>query len=132
MMGGYNHSYNHLEKIFFLKGPIDQSQYQATKKCPSCRYQFSDRNEMVFCTFCGYSNDEKCVQRTKYYPQAAQDPATGKPSMRGKICRLCTHKFFVREKVSEVVQQINATKVSMVVGLQNLERDGSDAKNQFH
>ena len=23
MMGGYNHSYNHLEKIFFLKGPID-------------------------------------------------------------------------------------------------------------
>ena len=27
---------------------------------------------------------------------------------------------------------MSATKVSMVVGLQNLERDGSDAKNLFH
>ena len=60
------------------------------------------------------------------------NPQTGKPSKRGPICRVCVHKFMVREKVLEVVSQINATKVSMVQGLKNLASQGIEAKSQLH
>lgn len=78
MMGGTTHRYNHMDKIFFLSRPVNQQ--DSTQKCPSCRYKFSDRKEMVFCTFCGYSNDDKCVQKTRLYPESARDHDTGRPS----------------------------------------------------
>lgn len=128
MMGGRSHTYTHEDPIFFRQGPIENAQQKATKKCPSCHHVFQDRGEMVFCSFCGNSNDSKCMQKTKIYPHAAKDPETGKPTQRGPICKVCTHKFFVRERVNKVVQQINAAKVSMSQGLINLEKQGLEAK----
>lgn len=120
IMGGRSHTYNHEDPIFFRTGPIEDSQKKAIKKCPSCHHTFSSRDEMVFCTFCGHANDSKCLQKTKIYPQAALDADTGKPTQRGPICKVCTHKFFVRERVKKVVISINAAKVSMQQGLINL------------
>ena len=72
------------------------------------------------------------MQRTRYYPRAIEDPETGKPSARGPICRLCTHKFFVWEGVNETHKHINATKISMVEGQKRLIIAGSEAKNEVH
>lgn len=66
MLGSQPQRYNHMEKIFFLDAPFKKQ--EPTQKCPSCRYKFTDRKEMVFCTFCGYSNDDKCMQKTRLYP----------------------------------------------------------------
>ena len=71
MLGGRRHEYDHKESIFFRTGPIAETLQKATKKCPSCHHVFASRTEMVFCSFCGFSNDSKCVQKTKLYPQAA-------------------------------------------------------------
>ena len=59
---------------------------------------------MHFCEFCGYSNHEKCVKKTRIYPQAPKDPETNRRSLRGKICRLCDRKFFVQEKVAATMK----------------------------
>ena len=67
---------------------------------------------MVFCSFCGYANDSKCLQKTQVYPQSAKDE-NGMATLRGPICKVCTHKFFVKERVNKVSVQISAAKVSM-------------------
>ena len=64
-VGGFSHNYSHEDPVFFRDGPLPSSQQQAIKKCPTCRYEFQNRDEMVFCTFCGFSNDAKCVKRTR-------------------------------------------------------------------
>lgn len=87
---------------------------------------------MVFCTFCGYSNDEKCVQKTRLYPESAKDHDTGRPSQRGSICKLCDHKFMVREKVLKVEKEIKVSKISLVEMLKNLGNQGTEAKSQIH
>ena len=66
MIGNLQHRYDHSEGIFFRNGP--NKNQNAIAKCPSCRTQFKNRNEMVYCTFCGNSNDEKCVTKTRLYP----------------------------------------------------------------
>ena len=65
-MGNHEADFKHEEGIFFLSGPIGTE--KAIKKCPSCQYVFSNRGEMVYCTFCGNSNDEKCMRKTRIYP----------------------------------------------------------------
>ena len=111
-MNGITQKYINTEPIFYLVGPIDATQNQAIKKCPSCHYVFGSRSEMHYCTFCGLSNDEKCMKKTYPYPEAMRDHTTGM-KQRGPICKLCRHKFFVHERVSEVVKTINGTKVSI-------------------
>ena len=87
---------------------------------------------MLFCTFCGLAHDEKCVKRTQVYPHAAIDPAVGRPTLRGPICRVCTHKFFVHKRVAKVNDQIKVTRINMVEGLKNLAKDGAVAKQDVH
>ena len=122
-MNGQRHKYNHEEPIFFRTGPIDEGSRKSIKKCPSCQYTFSSRDEMVYCTFCGLSNDQKCMNRTRFYPHAAKDENNLHVS-RGPICKLCTYKFFVHERVSKVIEAINAAKISMSAHLKNLESQG--------
>lgn len=86
---------------------------------------------MVFCTFCGHSNDAKCVIKTRIYPYSAKD-VDGKRAERGPICKLCDRKFFVREKVEAKVQLINVSKLSLVEGLKKLESQGNEAKHLLH
>ena len=75
---------------------------------------------MIFCTFCGYSNDEKCMQKTRLFPESIKDPMTCRPTVRGPICKLCDRKFMVREKVNKVDKEIKAAKLSLVQMLKNL------------
>ena len=103
--------YNHEDPIFYRQGPIDESKYQSIKKCPSCRYQFTSRREMVYCTFCGLSNDEKCMKRTRYFPMSPIDQNTKLHTARGPICKLCVHKFYVHEEVCKAIKTINGAKI---------------------
>lgn len=77
---------------------------------------------MVFCTFCGYSGDEKCLTKTRIYPQSNQE------DHRGPICKLCDRKFLVHKEVEKVYDLIHVSKITLVSSLTKLEKNGIDAK----
>mmetsp|Transcript_16047 Transcript_16047/g.20324 ORF Transcript_16047/g.20324 Transcript_16047/m.20324 type:complete len:112 (-) Transcript_16047:742-1077(-) len=68
LLNGMHHRYDHMDRIFFLSGPVPEDERHQIKKCPACHHQFAKSKEMVFCSFCGYSCDEKCVRKTREYP----------------------------------------------------------------
>ena len=118
-MGEYKHSYDHMEKIFFLSGPCGEEHENAG--CPSCRYKFTKKKEMNFCTFCGNATDDKCLRKTRIYPHSKNDE-------RGKICLLCDRKFFMHKEVEKVYDLIHMSKVTLVSSLQKLESNGLNTK----
>ena len=81
---------------------------------------------MVYCTFCGLSNDEKCVRKTRIYPNQEDDSAD---KQRGPICKLCDRKFLLHKEVEKVRQLISVSKLSLAEGIKRLETQGMDAKN---
>ena len=81
---------------------------------------------MHFCTFCGYSNDAKCVKKTRIYPLAPEDE-NGERA-RGKICKLCDRKFMVRKDVDEIKKLFKAAKMSLENGLERLIEKGENAQ----
>ena len=131
VMGLHSHTYSHTDPIFSLTGPIAESQRQAIKKCPSCRHEFSNRGEMVFCTFCGRSNDEKCLKKTRIYPQAPPGQG-GKPAARGKICKLCDRKFRVHVEADKAYRLIQTQKLVVTDGLRKLQSKGKMAKDEIN
>ena len=53
------------------------------------------------------------MKRTRFYPKSKKDRESGLHVLRGPICKLCTHKFFVYEKVLKVENTITSTHVSI-------------------
>ena len=123
MLHGIMHSYDHMDRIFFLSEACGEQ--KQIKKCPTCHHAFSKAKEMVFCTFCGFSGDEKCVRKTREYPQS-------KNGERGLICKLCDRKFHVHTQVERVYDLIHSSKVTLVQSLQKLERNGISAKYELN
>ncbi len=82
---------------------------------------------MVICSFCGFSNDAKCVQKRRIYPNQPKD-ANGERTESGPICKLCDRKFFAHDKVDVVLKMIQASKISLVQGIKRLESQGNEAK----
>ena len=114
MLHGISHSFWYHDQIFTAKQPIDPSKYKEANKCRSCHYMFQNRNEMVFCTFCGISNDAKCCKQTRKYPKSATEE-------RGLICKVCTHKFFAHERVTKTQTQIEVTRVNIVEAMKRIQ-----------
>ena len=124
-----SYPYDNKEPIFYRYGP--NSQQKPTAKCPSCRVKFLNRNEMHYCSFCGYSNHEKCVKKTRVYPQAPIDPESGKRTLRGPICRLCDRKFFIQEKVNATMKLIEVQNLALVSNLKNLDNQKEEATREL-
>lgn len=106
MFGKIKSDWNVKDPIFFRDGPISAQEYKKIKRCVSCRIDFKTTKEMVFCTFCGRSACEKCTKKTRLFPESYKDPATGKPTKRDTICKLCDRKFFIRELVNDTLLTI--------------------------
>mmetsp|Transcript_11911 Transcript_11911/g.15189 ORF Transcript_11911/g.15189 Transcript_11911/m.15189 type:complete len:86 (+) Transcript_11911:347-604(+) len=85
---------------------------------------------MVFCTFCGYSNDAKCMKKTRIYPCAASDRNGDKE--RGPICKLCDRKFLVLKDVSEIKKLFEVAQISLVNGLERLAEKGQNAQKTLN
>jgi len=115
-------NYEHEDRIFFLSGPNQDK--KSIKKCPSCLYAFQNSKEMVYCTFCGHSNDEKCMKKSRIYPNShAQE--------RGPICKLCDRKFLVHKQVADKYDYIKVAKKSLVDSISKLEKQGSAANAEL-
>jgi hypothetical protein len=87
---------------------------------------------MVYCQFCSYSNCKDCSKKTRLYPGLTQskglEVSSSVPSnnplklaekvsahkkekellkeSRGKICKVCDRKFFIREMLLQSSKQI--------------------------
>ena len=109
-LGSFAFRYEHMEPIFFRDGPYATKHNSST--CYSCKYEFKNDSEKVYCSFCGGSNDEKCVRKTRIYPQGPEDD-DGQRTLRGPICKLCDRKFMVRKEMEQVYDEISETKVEL-------------------
>jgi len=84
---------------------------------------------MHFCDFCGYSNDAKCLKKTKIYPNSQPNERGERP--RGKICNLCVRKFLIQKDVREVKDLFGAAKDSLENGLKRLAEKGQSAQESM-
>ena len=48
------------------------------------------------------------------------------------ICKVCTHKFFAYDRVVKVIGHIQATRISMVEGLKNLNQQSKEAQGEVN
>lgn len=50
------------------------------------------------CTFCAQSRCEKCMKKSRPYPNSALDSAKHH-TVRGPICKFCDRKFLVKNMI---------------------------------
>ena len=126
MVGHVEFTFDNDEPIFFRAGP-NLSQ-KSIKKCPSCRHPFKNKNEMVYCTYCGLSNCKPCATKTRIYPNSQVDHETGKRTERGTICKLCDRKFFIKDIVRASSKEIATQNIAIKAIKKNLDRLCNDAQ----
>ena len=119
-------TFDNNEPIFFRSGPnLNQ---KPIKKCPSCRKQFQNKGEMVFCTYCGHSNCKECSKKTRIYPNSQIDHETGKRTERGTICKLCDRKFHIKDIVQATSKLIEVQNISIKAIQKNLDKQCNDTQ----
>ncbi len=130
VMGGKQHTYNHLEPIFLLAEPIQRDEKKTRKvNCRCCLYEFKDPKEWTWCEFCGYNIDEKCIRKTRFFPKDMERDLEKK--RRGVICKVCDRKFLVHKKVAEIYNHINAAKKINDDSISKLGKQGNAANDEF-
>lgn len=129
-IGEIEFNFDEEEKIFFLSGPNPKK--NMVQKCATCQSTFKDYKNMIYCTFCSFSNCKKCMQKTRAYPcqtldAAAQLSASGKEKqLRGQICKLCDRKFLIRDMLvssSKQIKMYNLVIASTLEQRKTHERD---------
>ena len=95
------------DPIFYLNGPLRKE--TRTGACTSCRdFVFESNSQMLFCQFCGNSNCAACLYKERMFPRGRINADGQKP--KGKICKLCDHKFIVRQMNLETAMVVNKSK----------------------
>ena len=65
------------------------------------------------CQFCSLSACKDCCKKERPFPYSSFDKDTQKHASRGKICKLCDNKFFVKKLVSGLIMQVEANQTSI-------------------
>lgn len=69
---------------------------------------------MLYCEFCSYSNCKQCLTKTRLFPMAALPLSNKEQSQRrGKICKLCDRKFFIKALLLKTSDKIEAQNVTI-------------------
>lgn len=65
---------------------------------------------MHYCEFCGYSNCKSCSAKTRLFLQTEEE---AKETARGKICKLCDRKFFIKKLLEKTLVLIDTYKITI-------------------
>ena len=94
-------AFDERDPIFLLAK--QNSNLTKTPECGSCqKVVFKKDKEIIYCQFCGVSNCGNCAYKERPFLKARIQADGKKP--RGKICKLCDRKFFVKQLIHETSQ----------------------------
>ena len=99
------------DPIFFMSKPMTQR--KQLQECYTCETAFTDYKQMKYCEFCGHSNCKDCLKKTRIFPHHNQSLSDSKKEQRGKICKRCDRKFFIKRMLMDSTKTIEANKVAV-------------------
>ena len=93
--------YDPNERLYTMAKPNELEEDNDT--CPCCRKHNFDPIKGIFerkqCNYCPFDYCSNCCYKTKLFPWGLRDDDGDRP--RGKICKRCDHKFWIRDLFTE-------------------------------
>lgn len=134
MIGDREFEFDENDPIFYVQRPKNSSEYHNTNDgCNTCGTAWVKTSDLQnsHCHFCGISNCKNCMKKTRKFYQdrrssfANQQNPGESDVLRGKICKVCDRKFFIKGMVQESSKQIKAQNLA----IQNSLRQHKDWMN---
>ena len=75
------------------------------KECFCCRKFITKGTKQVQCQFCTLAGCKECVYKQFPFPQIDESNPSAK--RRGKICKLCETKFYIKWKMDDIFANID-------------------------
>lgn len=104
------------DPVLFCREPSQMRKQR--QDCLSCAKKFEKNKDMNYCDFCGTANCADCVKKTRYfYSDVKDEDKEGKGGFwasleakkhRGKICNLCSRKFYINNLLCSSFKLIDA------------------------
>lgn len=96
-VNGIEFEFNPNDKIFYLEGECDESirtprKYKGAHECGICRKHMDKHHKQ--CNFCARMGCSECIY--KKYPYPVNNPDNHN---KGKICKLCETKFYIKKVI---------------------------------
>lgn len=126
VIGDREFVFNEDERIFFMEGPIDPSNYHNTPDgCNTCGEKWKKASDLQesHCDFCGISNCKKCLRKQRNFKEiiGGLNRSQRGPNKRGMICKLCDRKFFIKQMVQGTLKDITAHNTFLASALNQQE-----------
>ena len=132
VIGQREYLFDEMENIFFMDKAINQREMKNTPSCNTCEHAWKNQKELQnsHCHFCGRSNCKECLKKTRLFRAKKE---TGEERLRGRICKLCDRKFFIKDMVHESSNQIKVQNMAIENSTKqhnNLTREKDYAANE--
>lgn len=123
IVNSIEHKYEDNDPIFFMREP--NGKRTQLQQCYTCEEAFKNSKEMNFCQFCGNANCKPCSTKTRFF---FMDDMTSGERVRGKICRLCDRKFYLRGAVSGTIKLIDMQQQTLQMLQKQVDKLSGDCE----
>ena len=116
-----------------MKPKNSQEYHNTTEGCNTCAAPWTKLSDLQnsHCNFCGISNCKNCIKKQRNFRVDRRQSMMGQVGVavaeRGKICKICDRKFFIKSMVHESSMMIKAQNLT----IENALRQTRERKNDI-